>query len=181
MKIAEILTEGVSVKDQILADVKRHGGSPNEYFVRFTDIDKLGFSARQWFGKTPDTDHPDFSVDYIGHSKGRPVLWFYPLSVYLDDTRTVYASEQPYTWLVKLKPNAWLQTVDRGDKGIQSPPSGKQRVGLLRMSRPPAAMFFTHGYDVIGKYYNFKRKHKPHGQIKGPPPPTWFDRIRGYN
>ena len=42
------------VRDQIIADVKKHGGNSNEYFVRFTNTDKLGFSSKQWFGQTPD-------------------------------------------------------------------------------------------------------------------------------
>ena len=49
MKVLDIVTEArvPSVRDQIIADVKKHGGSPDEYFVRFTDMDKLGFSGRQ--------------------------------------------------------------------------------------------------------------------------------------
>lgn len=169
-----------SVRDQIIADVKKHGGSPDDYFVRFTGLSKLGFSGRQWFGHTPDVDHPKFDVDYIGHGVGRRALWFYPLTTYLNKSNTVYASEQPYVWLVKLKPNAWLQSVRRGDKKIQNAPDGKQRVGILRMSQPPAAIFFTHGYDIIGEYYDYAGQHKRHGEVKGPPRPTWFDRIRGY-
>lgn len=179
MKVNEIITEAKTapVRDQIIADVKKHG--PGEYFVRFTDIDKLGYSARQRFSTTPDTDHPDFDVDYIGHGKGRPVLWFYPLETYLDQNRTVYAGEQPYAWLVKLKPTAWLQPVKRGDKGIQPAPAGRQRVGIMRMSQPPAALFFAPGFDVVGKYYNYATQHRRHGQVKGRADPTWFDRIRG--
>ena len=180
MKIAEVITEAkVSVKDQILADVRKHGAG--EYFVRFTGADKLGYSARQWFGKTPDADHPDFDVDYIGHGKGRPVLWFYPLATYLEKSGSVYASEQPYAWLVKLKPDAWLQPIKPGERGIKPAPEGKQRVGLLRMSRPPAALFFAPGYDVVGKYYDYGGQHKRHGEVKGPEARerTWFDRIRG--
>ena len=167
------------VREQILADVAQHGGDRDQYFVRFTDSDKLGFSHRQWFGRTPDVDHPKFSVDYIGHGEGRRALWFYPLSLYLDTTKTIYASEQPYVWLVKLKPDAWLQTVREGDRHVEEPPQGKKRVGILRMSRPPAAIFFTYGFDVIGRYYDYAKKHRRHGRVKGAPPPSWFDRIRG--
>jgi len=169
-----------SVRDQIIADVKKHGGSPDEYFVRFTSSDKLGFSARQWFGKTPDVDHPEFDVDYIGSGKGRRALWFYPLSVYLNAQKHVYGSEQPTVWLVKLKPDAWLQPVSAGDKEIQPAPAGKQRVGIMRMSKPPAAIFFTYGFDVVGKYYDYAMMHKRHGEVKGAPKPSWFDRVRGY-
>jgi hypothetical protein len=185
MKISEIVTEAKlpPIRDQILADVRKHGGSPDEYFVRFTDMDKLGFSGRQWFGKTPDVDHPKFDVDYIGHSVGRRALWFYPLSTYLKSTH-VYASEQPYVWLVKLKPDAWLQTVTRSDKKeLQQPPQGKQRVGIMRMSDPPAAIFFTHGFDVVGKYYDYAKKHRRHGQVKGKPAvkqpeSSFWDRLK---
>ena len=182
MKAKEFIIEArvPSVRDQIIADVKKHGGSADEYFVRFTDMDKLGFSGRQWFGQTPDVDHPKFDVDYIGHGEGRRALWFYPLSTYLDQRRSPYASEQPYVWLVKLKPTAWLQTVKRGDNKLQEPPAGKQRVGMLRMSDPPAALFFTHGFDLISKYYDYAKQHRRHGQVKGPEAsnPTFFQKIR---
>ena len=184
MRAAEFITEAKvpSVRDQIIADVKKSG--PGDYFVRFTGIDKLGFSGRQWFGKTPDVDDPTFDIDYIGHGKGRRALWFYPLETYLNVERMIYASEQPYVWLVKLKPDAWLQTVRAGDNKIENPPAGKQRVGILRLSKPPAAIFFTHGFDVVGKYYDYAGQHKRHGQVKGPsarPKPSFFDRVRGYS
>lgn len=180
MKINEVIVEDQrpSVKQQIIDAIRQDGGNIDEYFVRFTDIPNLGFSGRQWFGKTPDVDHPDFSVDYIGHSKGRRALWFYPLATYLKSGH-VYASEQPHVWLVKLRADAWLQTVRDGDKKIMPAPPGKQRVGILRMSVPPAAIFFTKGYDVIGKYYDYAQRHQRHGQVKGPPEPSFFDRIRG--
>lgn len=168
------------VRDQILADVRKHGGNPDEYFVRFTSADKLGFSNKQLFSKAPDVDHPEFSVDRIGPSLGRRVLWFYPLKYYLKSDESTYGSELPYVWLVKLKPNAWLQTVKRGDTKVQQPPEGKQRVGILRMSNPPAALFFTHGFDLISKYYDYASQHRRHGQVKGPEAsnPTFFQKIR---
>ena len=179
MRISELIIEAkISVRDQILADVKKHGGSPDEYFVRFTDTDKLGFSGRQMFGQTPDVDDPKFDVDYIGQGAGRRALWFYPLSTYLSQSKDIYAGQQPYAFLVKLKPDAWLQTVKRGDKTIKQPPSGKQRVGILRMSNPPAAIFFTHGYDVVGKYYDYTGQHQRHGQVKGAPEPSFLQKIR---
>lgn len=180
MRLFEIFEAKVpSVRDQIIADVRKHGGNPDEYFVRFTDVDKLGFSGRQGFGQTPDVDHPKFDVDYIGQGVGRRALWFYPLTTYLK-TKEIYASEQPYAWLVKLKADAWLQPVTRKSaKEIGAAPNGKERVGILRMSDPPAAVFFTHGYDVIGRYYDYAGQHQRHGEVKGPVAPTWFDRIRG--
>ena len=182
MKIHDIIVEArvPSVRDQIMADVQRHGGSTDDYFVRFTMTDKLGFSGRQWFGRSPDVDHPKFDVEYIGSGVGRRALWFYPLDVYLDQSRTLYAAEQPYVWLVKLKPNAWLQPVKSGDKKVLPAPEGRQRVGILKRNRPEAAIFFTYGFDVIGKYYDYAQQHRRHGQVKGPLPPSWFDRIRGY-
>lgn len=178
MRIQELITEAQvpSVREQIVNDVQKSG--PGQYFVRFTDADKLGFSGRQSFGKTPDVDHPEFDVDYIGQGTGRRALWFYPLNYYLKNS-TPYASEQPYVWLVKLKPTAWLQPVRRGDQQVQAAPPGKQRVGILRPSDPPAVIFFTPGYDVIGRYYDYAKMHKRHGEVKGAPKPSWFDRVRG--
>ena len=179
MRAAEFIAEGKSIRDQIAADVKQHGGNPDDYFVRFTNADKLGYSARQIFSRTLDADDPAFDVDYIGTSKGKLALWFYPLKTALDTRRQIYASEQPYAWLVRLKPDAWLQTVRRGDQGLQVAPDGKERVGMLRMSDPPAAVFFKPAFDVIGRYYNYADLHQRHGEVKGAPPPTLFQRIRG--
>ena len=183
MRATEFIIEAKvpPVRDQIIADVRANG--PGDYFVRFTDTDKLGFSARQGFGQTPDVDHPKFDVDYIGQGVGRRALWFYPLDYYLRDKHGAYASDQPYAWLVKLKPDAWLQTVKRGNNQVEPAPEGKQRVGIMRMSSPPAAIFFTYGFDLVGRYYNYAGQHQRHGQVKGPeaaPPPSFFDRIRGY-
>jgi hypothetical protein len=180
VRAQEFVTEArvPSVRDQIIADVRKHGGSSEDYFVRFTGQDKLGFSARQGFGQTPDVDHPRFNVDYIGQGQGRRALWFYPLSYYLKQNNA-YATEQPYAWLVKLRPNAWLQTVRRGDNQVKPAPPGQQRVGILRMSDPPAAIFFTYGFDVVGRYYDYAKQHQRHGQVKGRPEPSFFDRVRG--
>jgi hypothetical protein len=178
MKITEIFTEArASIRDQILADVKKHG--PGEYFVRFTNADKLGFSGKQTFGQSPDVDDPKFDVDRIGTNLGRRVLWFYPLQEYLKSNKHTYAANSPYVWLVKLKPTAWLQTVQRGDTKKQPAPQGRQRVGMLRMSTPPAALFFSPGFDVVGKYYDYSGQNKRHGEVKGAPAPTFFDRVRG--
>jgi hypothetical protein len=49
----------------------------------------------------------------------------------------------------------------------------------MRYSNPPAAIFFTHGYDVIGRYYDYAKQHQRHGDVKGRPEPSFFDRIRG--
>lgn len=177
MLVTDIITEArVSVKDQILADVKKHG--PGEYFVRFTNADKLGFSAKQSFGRTPDMDDPAFDVDYIGTGKGRPALWFYPLKEYLN-SRDLYARENPYLWLVRLRDDAWLQPARRGATGVAPAPQGKQRVGIMRQSNPPAAIFFKPAFDVVGKYYDYGSQHQRHGEVKGPPAPTFFDRVRG--
>lgn len=179
MRAVEFLVEGKSIRDQIAADVKQHGGNPDDYFVRFTNTDKLGYSARQIFSRTPDVDDPKFDVDYIGTSHGKLALWFYPLRTVLDTRRQVYASENPYAWLVRLKPDAWLQPVKRGQSKLEPAPEGKERVGILRMSDPPAAIFFKPAFDIIGRYYDYAGRHQRHGQVKGPPPPTLFQRIRG--
>jgi hypothetical protein len=167
------------VREQIIADIEKHGGDVSEYFVRFTNQDKLGFSNKQTFKKTPDVDDPDFDFDALGQNTGRRSLWFYPAAYYLNDKYGTYATDLPYVWLVKLKPTSWLQTVKDGDHQAQPAPSGKQRVGIIRMTRPPAAIFFTYGFDVVGRYYDHAGQHQRHGEVKGAPAPSFFDRIRG--
>ena len=181
MRALEFVTEAQvpPVREQIIADIKKHGGDVSEYFVRFTNTEKLGFSDRQTFKRTPDLDNPHFDFDALGQNVGRRSLWFYPATYYLNDKYGTYATDQPYVWLVKLKPNAWLQTVDQRTKSLEPAPSGKERVGIIRLTRPPAAIFFTYGFDVIGQYYNYAEQHRRHGQVKGAPAPSWFDRIRG--
>lgn len=182
MRANEIIVEArvPAVRNQIIADIKRHGGSLDEYFVRFTDQDKLGFSDRQMFKKTPDVGDPDFDFDALGQNTGRRSLWFYPAAYYLNEKYGTYATDKPYVWLVRLKPNTWLQTVKSGDQQRLPAPVGKERVGILRMSKPPAAIFFTYGFDVIARYYNYAEQHQRHGDVKGRPAPSWFDKIRGY-
>jgi len=181
MRAQEFIVEArvPPVRDQIIADVRRHGGSVDDYFVRFTDTDKLGFSNKQTFKKTPDVDDPNFDFDALGQNTGRRSLWFYPAAYYLKEIHGAYATDKPYAWLVKLKPNAWLQTVKDGDRQAVAAPAGKQRVGIIRMTRPPAAIFFTYGFDVVGKYYNYAEQHRRHGKVRGRPGPSFFDRIRG--
>ena len=180
MRANEFVTEAkLSIRDQILRDVKQHGGNVNEYFVRFTSIDKLGYSQKQWFGRTPDADDPKFDTEYIGAGKGKPALWFYPLKFYLS-SEYLYGTEHPHVWLVRIKPNAWLQPIKSGSKGIKPAPEGKQRVGMMRLSSTPAAIFFKPAFDVVGKYYDYASRHKRHGQVKGAPKPSFFDRVRGY-
>lgn len=181
MRVLDIITEAQvpPIKDQILADVRKHGGALDEYFVRFTDIDKLGYSAKQLFGRSPDIDHPKFDPDYIGARTGRPALWFYPLKTYLAD-KDIYAGEKPYVWLIKIKPDAWLQPTNRNTKQIEPAPEGKQRVGMLRLASVyPAAIFFKPAFDVVGKYYDYAGQHRRHGEVKGRPNASWFDRVRG--
>ena len=52
-------------------------------------------------------------------------------------------------------------------------------MGIMRHSNPPAAIFFEPGFDVVGKYYDYAGQHQRHGQVKGAPKPTFFDRVRG--
>ena len=180
MKIHEVITEQrrPSIREQILAAVKRDGGNLDEYFVRFTAIDQLGYSGRQVFGRSPDVDDPEFDIDYIGAGRGRRALWFYPLKFYLK-SREAYASENPYVWLVRLKPNAWLQPVSGASAGKEPAPEGKERAGILRLSSTPAAIFFRPSWDLVGKFYNYSGQHQRHGEVKGPPEPSFFDRVRG--
>lgn len=179
MRFTEFVIESkLSVKDQIRADVAKHGGRPDEYFVRFTGVDRVGFSANQVFGRSPDIDDPKFSPTYIGRGKGRPALWFYPLKTYLND-KELYAADKPYAWLVRIRPDAWLQPVTHDTKNKQEAPPGKERVGLIKNIVPPAAIFFKPAFDVVGRYYDYGMMHQSHGQVKGAPPPSLFQKIRG--
>jgi len=177
MRAQEFLIEA-TVRDQIVADFKKHGGNIDDYYVRFTDQDKLGYSARQSFGHSPDVDDPAFDLEYIGYGKGRPALWFYPLSYYLRN-KDLYATKHPHAWLVKLKPQAWLQDVDSKTQGVEPAPPGKERVGIMKMSSVPSAIFFKPAFDVVGKYYDYAGQHQRHGEVKGRPAPTFMDRLRG--
>lgn len=167
-----------SIRDQIIADVQADGGPIDEYFIRFTDVDKLGYSAKQNFGRSPDLEDPNYDFDYVGIGKGKPALWFYPLSWYLK-IKEAYATENPYVWLVRIKPNAWLQPVTADTAKVEPAPQGFERVGMLKKAGVPAAIFFRPGFDVVGKYYNFGKQHQRHGEVKGAPKPTFFQRIRG--
>ena len=180
MRASEFITEEkMSIKGQIINDVEKLGGNIDDYFIRFTDIDKLGFSQRQTFGRSPDIDHPKFQPDYIGAKVGKPALWFYPLKTYLKNSDSLYASRSPYVWLVRKKPNAWLQPTDKNTKTKVEAPQGKERVGLLRLASVfPAAIFFKPAYDIVGKYYDYGSKHKRHGEVKGAKP-TLFQKVRG--
>lgn len=170
--IKELIVEAkVSIRDQILADIKKQGGRIDDYYIRFTDVNQLGFSPKQAFGRSPDIDDPAFDAHYIGRGKGKPALWFYPLGYYLKDSTYLYGTEHPYVWLVKLKPNAWLQPVTHSTTEIKPAPAGKDRVGLLRLTNPPAAIFFKSGWDLVKTYYDYGSQHQRHGQVKGAPKP----------
>lgn len=126
-------------------------GSLDEYFVRFTDQDKVGFSARQHFGRTPDIDDPDFDPLGLPRPDGRPALWFYPLRTYLQGG-DLFASQHPYTWLVRIRPDAWLQRVGRDQR--TDAPQGKTRVGMIRKDQGfPIAIFFRPAFDVVDRWF----------------------------
>jgi predicted nucleotidyltransferase len=157
-----------SIKDQLEKAYIQDGGSIDEYFVRSSKVDKLGFSPKQIFARSPDLDHPKYDIDYIGNSVGDPALWFYPLSYYLKSPE-VFTKGYPYIWLVKLKPDAWLQPVDKLTKTKQDAPKGMERVGILRKALTPSAIFFKPAFDVIDKFYDYGSQHKRHGEVKGAP------------
>ena len=149
MIIKEIITERATARDEIENVSVMLPGSPDEYFIRFTDQDKIGFSARQHFGRTPDVDNPDFDPLGLPRPAGRPALWFYPLRTYLRN-RDLFASEKPYTWLVRLRPDAWLQRLGQDDR---TPPAGKTRVGMIRRDQGlPIAIFFRPAFDVVDRW-----------------------------
>lgn len=186
MRIVEILSEAKvpPIRTQIVNDVRKHGGSPDEYFVRFTAVDRVGFSDKQAFKRHLDVDDPDFTVTGIGTAgkkTGRRALWFYPLAEYLKQSaQGQYAMDMPYVWLVKIDSDAWLQPVGHRDKKeIRPAPQGKRRVGLLKGGLFPQAVFFEPAFDVIGRYYDYAGQHQRHGEVKGRPEPSFFDKIRG--
>ena len=186
MKLAEILTErqATSIRGQIQDAVRQDGGDPSDYFVRFTDVDKIGFSDRQKFKRHFDIDDPEFTVTGLGNATrqgGRRALWFYPLREYLrQSAQGQYAMDFPFVWLVKKKPDAWLQPIGHRDsKEVKPAPEGKRRVGILKGGLDPQAVFFEPAFDVIDKYYDYAGKHQRHGEVKGRPNPSFFDKVRG--
>ena len=152
MKAHEFVAERTDPRQEIENMSAILPGDINDYFVRFTDQDKLGFSSRQHFGRTPDVDDPEFGSASLPGKRGRPALWFYPLSTYLRD-RGLYATDMPYTWLVKLRPDAWLQRVGRDAK--DAAPAGRRRVGYIsRDQGVPMAVFFEPAFDVVDRWKN---------------------------
>ena len=169
----ELKEEGIveakeSIKDQLEKAYLQDGGDISQYFVRSSKVDKLGFSPKQIFARSPDLDHPKYDIDYIGNSVGNPALWFYPLTYYLKSPE-VFTKGYPYIWLVKLKPDAWLQPVDKFTKTKQDAPQGKERVGIIRKALTPSAIFFKPAFDVVDKFYDYGGQHKRHGEVKGAP------------
>jgi len=152
------ISEGQDARTEIEAMANILPGSPDEYFVRFTDQDKVGFSARQHFGRTPDIDDPGYDPLALPRPSGRPALWFYPLRTYLRGG-DLFASQHPYTWLVRLRPDAWLQRV--GQEGKTEAPQGKTRVGMIRQDQGvPMAIFFKPAFDVVDRWYDYGKTHK---------------------
>jgi len=186
MRAHELLLEGrgPTIRGQILNDVYRDGGNFRDYFVRFTDVDKIGFSDQQKFKRHFDLDDPEFTITGLGNSlrqAGRRALWFYPLKEYLSRfSQGQYAMDFPYAWLVRIRPNAWLQPIGPRDQPQVKPaPAGKRRVGILKGGLNPQAVFFEPAFEVVGRYYNYAGQHQRHGQVRGRSKPTFFDRVRG--
>lgn len=129
-------------------------GNINDYFVRFTDVDKLGYSAQQDFGRMPDIGDADWNPDALPKKKGHPALWFYPASYYLKH-KDLFADSRPYVWLVKRRDNAYLQPT-QGATRPEVPP-GMIRAGLMhKESGVPVAVFFRPEFDVVDRW------HEPH-------------------
>lgn len=152
MKVKELIAERVDPRTEIENMSVILPGNLDEYFVRFTDQDKLGFSQQQHFGRTPDVGDPDFDSYALPKRQGRPALWFYPLQTYLHD-RDLYAGSMPYVWLVRIKPGAWLQPVT-GQTAKKDAPPGKERVGILSRDQGiPMAIFFRPAFDVVDRWH----------------------------
>lgn len=186
MRAQEFIAERkvASIRGQIQDAVRQHGGDPRDYFVRFTEVDKIGFSDRQKFKRHVEIDDPSFTVSSIGTSSrggGRRALWFYPLRTYLGMmSQGEYAMDFPYVWLVKKRPDAWLQPIGHRDpREVKAAPKGQRRVGILKGGLTPQAVFFEPAFDVVGRYYDYAGQHRRHGEVRGAPKPTFFDRVRG--
>jgi hypothetical protein len=67
----------------------------------------------------------------------------------------------------------------RDERGVQPAPEGQRRVGMFKQGNPPMAIFFEPAFDVVGRYYDYAGQHQRHGQVKGRPAPSFFDRVRG--
>lgn len=187
MRAREFLIERrvPTIRGQIQDAVRKHGGDPRDYFVRFTEVDKIGFSDRQNFKRHVDVDDPNFTVTGLGtagRGGGRRALWFYPLKSYLSMiAQGQYAMNFPYVWLVRKRPDAWLQPIGHRDpRQIQPAPQGMRRVGILKGGLTPQAVFFEPAFDVVDRYYDYAGQHQRHGRVKGAPKPTFFDRVRGH-
>jgi hypothetical protein len=155
MRAQEFMTERADVRTEIENMATVLPGNIDDYFVRFTDQDKIGFSARQHFGRTPDIDDPNFDPLGLPRPQGRPALWFYPLRTYLRN-RELYAGQMPYTWLVRIRPDAWLQRLGRDEK--DAVPAGKKRVGMIRRDQGvPMAIFFQPAFDVVDRWHSPRR------------------------
>lgn len=152
MRVKELIAERVDPKAEIENMSVVLPGNSDEYFVRFTDQDKLGFSQRQHFGRTADVGDADFDpYDLSWKPGGRPALWFYPLQTYLRN-KDLYATNMPYVWLVRIKPGAWLQPIS-GQPVKQDAPPGKKRVGILSKKQGlPMAVFFLPAFDVVDRW-----------------------------
>ena len=86
----------------------------------------------------------------------------------------------PYVWLVRIRPDAWLQPVGHlSQREVQPAPEGRRRVGILKGGLNPQAIFFEPAFDVIGRYYDYAGQHQRHGEVQGRPQPSFFDRVRG--
>ena len=186
MRAQDFITERQvpSIRGQIQDAVHGDGGRPSDYFVRFTQVDKIGFSDRQHFKRHVDVDDPAFTVSGLGTANrggGRRALWFYPLREYLRQSgQDQYAMDFPYVWLVRIRPDAWLQPVGHlSQREVQSAPEGRRRVGILKGGLNPQAIFFEPAFDVIGRYYDYAGQHQRHGEVQGKPQPSFFDRVRG--
>jgi hypothetical protein len=152
MRFQEFITEKQDPRTEIENMSTILPGGIDEYFVRFTDQDKIGFSAKQHWGRMRDIDDPKFDANNLLDRGGRPALWFYPLRYYLSGKNAeLFASEYPYVWLVRIRPDAWLQPIDKWLKKKQ--PVGKRRVGILKFDAGvPMAVFFQPAFDVIDRW-----------------------------
>jgi len=171
----------IPVSQQVKNIMAKHGGTIADYWIHNSAVDHLGFyggdknaqSADGWSQparpmKAPVVPGQAFSgqLKYGAAERGyqapkdaekRYGLWFSPLGpnlAHMDGGILPFANK--FTFLIKLKPDAWLQPIDLLNKaranlvGIK-PPAGKHRVGQYN-ANSKIAVLFEPAFDIVGKW-----------------------------
>jgi hypothetical protein len=168
---------------QITHIINKHGGTINDYLIHNSSVNRIGFyggtprnpDAKSWEKDTrpmsaPVVSDKPFSKQFTGYStpergglgpagsERKYGTWFTPLNKAINviKSKESLPFSNTYVFLVKLKPNAWLQPVDtlsriKTNLVGSKPPSGKERVGQYSSSSGIAVLFKS-AYDVVGTW-----------------------------